>query len=192
MHPNFKIKLKNMKKLWFSVIMFLGLFSAQAQEAFDKNRIFADGFIGASDIGYRLGCGLHYGITPRISVGTNFYFQTRQALAIKIESPNYYNALVPEISADYHFGKLTKTDWYAGASVGYCFWLSNVSSGKTTKIIDGIPVEEIWQHSDSHRRGVVYNAHIGVRYFIYKNLGVQAQLNAGNVFAAQLGLTFKI
>lgn len=37
----------------------------------------------------------------------------------------YTTAWVPEISADHHFAKLTKTDWYVGTSVGYCFWESD-------------------------------------------------------------------
>lgn len=175
-----------MKKLLFSAVLLLVLQSTQAQEVFTKNRIFADAQFGLSNIGLTAGGGVHYGITPLFSVGLNFNYQTDNP---KIK---YYTAWVPEISVDYHFGKRTKTDWYAGASIGYCFWLSDNSHMETIKGSGCVYDITEFHYDSKNRRDVIYNTHIGVRYFVHKNIGVQAQIGVGNVFSGKVGLTFKM
>lgn len=175
-----------MKQILFSIVLLFISFSVKSQEIFTKNRIFADIQTGLSNIGYTFGGGVHYGIFSVVSAGVNFNYQTIHP------DIKYYTALVPEISVDYHFGKLTKTDWYVGASTGYCFYLSDNSYWKTHESGGCARYKEDIHFDSKHRRNLIYNAHLGVRYFIYKNFGLQAQLNAGNIFAAKLGVTIKM
>lgn len=167
-----------MKKILFLINLFFAFQIANSQEIFTKNRTFIDIQTGASNIGATFGGGVHYGIAPSISVGANFYYQTF------FQRSPYFSAFVPEISVDYHFGKLIKTDWYAGTSVGYCFWRSDDATNYNSCCV--YP-----SYDNKHRRSVIYNAHIGVRYFVYKNIGLNAQIGVGNVFSGRTGISFK-
>lgn len=136
-----------MKKLLILIGFVFAFQMARAQEVFTKSSVFVDAQTGVSNIGFRFGAGVHYGISPLFSVGANFNYQT---IDPKIK---YTTAWVPEISADYHFAKLTKTDWYVGTSVGYCFWESDDA-------IDYNSGCAYSSYDSKHRRDVIYNAHI--------------------------------
>ena len=103
-----------MKNLLFFTLLLFALHTL-AQEAYNKGDVFIDVQTGASFIGGIIGGGVHYGVTPRISVGANF---STHSLDLKSK---YQTAFVPELSADLHFDHRITTDWYSGLSVGYGF-----------------------------------------------------------------------
>ena len=64
-----------MKNLLFFTLLLFAL-QISAQEAYNKGNVFIDVQTGASFIGGIIGGGVHYGVTPRISVGANLSNQS--------------------------------------------------------------------------------------------------------------------
>ena len=77
-----------MKNLLFFTLLLFALHSS-AQEAYNKGDVFIDVQTGASFIGGIIGGGVHYGVTPHISVGANL---STHSLDLKSK---YQTAFVP-------------------------------------------------------------------------------------------------
>ena len=175
-----------MKNLLFFTLLLFALHSS-AQEAYNKGDIFIDVQTGASFIGGIIGGGVHYGVTPHISVGANLSNQSFNL------NSKYETAYVPELSADLHFDHRITTDWYSGLSVGYCFWQSNTpnsySSGGCETSSSPTPEKFRREHPNNL---ALWNIHLGFRYFIFKNVGLNGQVAFGNVLSFKVGVSVKI
>ena len=175
-----------MRKFLLFILLFFAL-QISAQEAYNKGNVFIDVQTGASFIGGIIGGGVHYGVTPRISVGANLSNQSFNL------NSKYETAYVPELSADLHFDHRITTDWYSGLSVGYCFWQSNTpdghSSGSCDRSSDSIPDKFRREHPGNF---VLWNVHLGFHYFIFKNVGLNGQVAFGNALSFKMGVSVKI
>lgn len=167
-----------MKKILLPLMVLYALHS-NAQEAFQREKTLLDFQMGVSNIGAVFGVGAHLAVAPVISVGANFSYQTMEP------KEKWFTAYVPEISVDYHFGKRIRTDWYTGTSVGYCFWRTDDATDYGSGCV-------FTDFSDNHRRNVIWNLHLGFRYFITQSVGLQTQIGVGNVFSGKIGVCFKI
>ena len=100
---------------------------------------------------------------------------------------------MPELRADLHFDHRITNDWYSGLSVGYCFWQSNTpdsySSGGCETSSSPTPEKFRREHPNNL---ALWNIHLGFRYFIFKNVGLNGQVAFGNVLSFKVGVSVKI
>ena len=175
-----------MRKFLLFILLLFAL-QISAQEAYTKGDVFIDVQTGASFIGGIIGGGVHYGATPRFSVGANF---SNQSFNLKSK---YETAYVPELSVDFHFDHRMTTDWYTGLSIGHCFWQSDTpdghSSGGCDSSSDPIPEKFRREHPSNF---ALWNVHLGFRYFIFKNVGLNGQVAFGNALSFKVGVSVKI
>lgn len=169
-----------MKKVLILFTVLLSL-PVAAQEAFSKGNILIDMQTGLTNTGFAFGQKVHYAITPLLSAGAGFYTQS-----FEFEN-KYISSYLPELSFDYHFGKLVSTDWYTGLSVGYLIWQSNIPQGGGCDI----GYTHIKLRDNNEGNTMAYNAHIGFRTFVYKWLGLNAELALGNVLGLKVGISAK-
>ena len=172
------------------LLFILLLFALQisAQEAYTKGDVFIDvqTSIGNAGVGYA--GEIHYAFAPLFSVGAQFNSQSFNF------NDKYITSFLPELTADFHFGKRATIDWYAGLSGGYFIWQSNdpyENAGNTGCVITP-PTYDISLRNNHKNNFIAWDAHLGFRYFIFKNVGLNGQVAFGNALSFKVGVSVKI
>ena len=176
-----------MKNLLFFTLLLFTLHTS-AQEAYNKGDVFIDicTSIGNAGVGY--GGEIHYAFAPLFSVGAQFNSQSFNF------NDKYITSFLPKLSADFHFGNRATIDWYAGLSGGYFIWQSNdpyENAGNTGCVITP-PTYDINLRNNHKNNFIAWGAHLGFRYFIFKNVGLNGQASLGNVRWFKVGVSIKI
>ena len=176
-----------MKKVLILFIVLLSLPIA-AQDAFRKGKIYADVQIGSGSLPRIIGGGVHYAVLPYLSVGTQFFYQDF------VNDHKYVQSYTPALSADYHLGHLKTFDWYTGLSLGYHIWRSNdpYEGVRNTGCVIVAPEYDLPVRNHHKGNFVAWNAHFGMRFFVYKFLGINGEIGFGNVSSMKIGLSVRI
>ncbi len=143
-----------------------------------------------------VGASIDYGISNKLSVGLNVgygavemfipNFKIRAAEATddpSIIAPTKEQIMVIAARFAVHYNKFEKLDFYGGPILGMRYSLvSPVDAPNSVKTVF---------ESEETEKKIAYGAFIGMRYHVFNNLGVFAELGAAHA-AFQLGLNFKL
>lgn len=147
-----------------------------AQGTLGEGNLQANAGLGFSGWGVPLFAGLDYGITDEITVGGEVSYRSNSVASVK------WTAIGIFANANYHFNKILKIpsefDVYAGASLGYYNWSSNIKIPNTSKA--------------SYNSGIGFTGQLGARYFFNDQFGLNLEFGAGNVAGGKLGITYKL
>lgn len=161
-----------MKKILFTIAFAIVSSITFAQGTLGAGNLQANGGVGFSGWGVPVYAGVDYGISDEITVGGEFSFRTTSAASVN------YTAIGISANGNYHFNKILKIpsefDVYAGASLTYYNWSSNVKAV-----------------TSAYNSGIGFTGQLGGRYFFTDQLGVNLEFGAGNVAGGKLGITYK-
>lgn len=172
-------------KIFISLIAFFTMLTttsfAQYNPYSDGRGLFSVG-VGASGWGIPVFVRYEHPVADNVTVGGTLSFQSKT----EDEGSYKWNNNIFGLNArgSYHFNELLNApdewDFYAGASLGYFFW--------NTKY-DGPGVG--FDYSGSGVGGFSIGAHVGARYFVKENLGINLELGGGNILGGgTIGVTF--
>jgi hypothetical protein len=172
------------KKVFIGAFVLFILFSTSSFAQFnpyaDNTKMVSVG-VGASGWGIPLFVRYEQAVADNISVGGALSFQSKSE---KYATASWNHTIVGVNGrASYHFNELFSVpdewDFYGGASLGYYFW--------NTKV-DGVGSIA---YTGSGSGGFNIGAHVGARYFVNDNLGINLELGGGSVLAGgTIGVTF--
>ena len=82
---------------------------------------------------------------------------------------------------------------FIGGIIGYCFWQRNTpdsySSGGCETSSSPTPEKFRREHPNNL---ALWNIHLGFRYFIFKNVGLNGEVAFGNALSFKVGVSVKI
>jgi hypothetical protein len=156
----------------------------QAQfNPFSDNTKMATVGIGVTGWGIPIFGRIEFPVYDNITVGGQLSFQTKGE---NFGSSSWRHTIFGlGARGSYHFNELAelddKWDLYAGLGLGYYFW--------NTKLKD----DDLgtFDYSGSGNGGFSIGLHVGGRYFVNDNIGINLELGGGTVLAgATIGATF--
>ena len=168
----------------FAFVLFV-MFSANSYAQYnpysDGSSLFTVG-VGASSWGIPLFVRYEKAVADNITAGGSLSFQSKG----ETYGNNKWKHTIVGLNArgSYHFNELLEApdewDFYGGMSLGYYFW--------DTKY-DGAGAS--YSYSGSGSGGLGIGLHLGARYFIKDNMGINLELGGGSVLAGgTVGVTF--
>ncbi len=186
-----------MRKILFLLALTLGFVSVTSAQTFKKGSKVLSVSAGYSNIydcpislNYEVGI---YDINEKASIGINGYLGyawSKDDIQYGADKDDTYGTfdyddILIAVGANYHYKtNVKRLDLYGGFRIGYDIrFIDNNWDDDDFDLIIGDKVE-------GADKGVIYNVHVGARYYMFRNFAINSEIGYG-ISIVNLGFSYK-